>query len=186
MRLHTVWLNTHLYPLISWAGPCMKGITSTHRRTLWRWLVVNHSQTRSAQVCVCVSAAGVLSAQVECHSFMELAISLLSWVNHCLRLAATVTQQVSGGRVTGADSESITEGNWAFHHSPRSYSAVEGFIFCLFNIYLSLSMLTFKIKGDPQTIDWLPAKIESTRLQAEQPLPAFGSSLLVAVFGGWW
>ncbi|XP_076586089.1 putative gluconokinase isoform X2 [Chaetodon auriga] len=30
----------------NWAGRCMKGIASTHRRTLRRWLMVNHSQTR--------------------------------------------------------------------------------------------------------------------------------------------
>lgn len=67
-------------------------------------------------------------------------------------------------------------------HSPkvqmRDLSSVcSAFIF-------SLSMLTFKIKGDLQTIDWPPAKVAFTRLQAEQPLPTFGSSSLVAVFGG--
>uniref|UniRef100_A0A3B4VM68 gluconokinase n=1 Tax=Seriola dumerili TaxID=41447 RepID=A0A3B4VM68_SERDU len=35
-----------VFPFISWAGLCMKGMTSTHRRTLRKWLGANRSQTR--------------------------------------------------------------------------------------------------------------------------------------------
>lgn len=115
--------DTHLFPLISWAGPYMKGITSTRRRTLTRWLMVNHWQTRSAQLCVWVCVlGGVLSAHIECQSFIEWAIFPLSWVNHCLILAATErTQQVPQRSFTRADSEST-----------REESVI---IFCLCNMY---------------------------------------------------
>lgn len=72
---------------------------------------------------------------------------------------------------------------WSSSSQPTilKFSLVNYFLFVQ---YLSFFMLTFKRKLDLQTIDWLSANIGFTSLQAEQPQPTFGSSLLVAVFGG--
>ncbi|XP_026200106.1 probable gluconokinase isoform X2 [Anabas testudineus] len=42
----TSYSLARVLPLISWAGPFTKGITTTHRRTLRKCLVVKHSQIR--------------------------------------------------------------------------------------------------------------------------------------------
>lgn len=43
---------------------------------------------------------------------------------------------------------------------------VKGFIFCLYNMYLSPAWVTSTMKGVLQTIVWMPANFEFTHLQA--------------------
>ncbi|XP_026200110.1 probable gluconokinase isoform X4 [Anabas testudineus] len=82
----TSYSLARVLPLISWAGPFTKGITTTHRRTLRKCLVVKHSQIRER--------SSGCDALVVCSALKRLYRQILLYGSKALTASSSPDQEV--------------------------------------------------------------------------------------------